>query len=131
MPEPFYRRPTSRTCRQARRHLESVGADLEPINILARSRSIATLEDSIARRGARVIRRNSPEYRRLGEGRIHLSERQLAEILHEHPDLASWPIARTPVGTLPAKDPAVGDVVGTACPGASGGTSGDRLPGPQ
>lgn len=140
MSTPFFWKLTCNTCRQARSRLQADGVDLDPIDILARPPSEAILRALIARYGARaMVRRNSPEYRRLGVGKLRLSDGQLAALLHRHPDLASRPIVLTSSGPLLAKDPAVMDVLGPAADavpatsdsrGGSGSTPRRSAPGP-
>ncbi len=131
MSTPFYWKLTCHTCRLARSRLQSEGIDLDPIDILARPPSEAILRALIARYGARaMVRRNSPEYRRLGVGKRRLSDGQLAALLHRHPDLASRPLVLTRAGPFLAKDPAIADVLGPAAdaaPAASDRERGSRL----
>lgn len=105
-PIPFYWKTTCHTCRTSKKSLEEQAVPIAPINILENPPSKDVLRQLIRRYGAKgMVRKNAKEYRTLHVSGMKMSDQELTEFLHKHPDVACRPIVIVEKHAFLSRDP--------------------------
>lgn len=90
-----YEKPTCTKCRQANKLLKECGVDYEKINYYEKPLSANKLKELVKKMGisARDLLRTSEQvYRDLKLAKAELSDKEIIDLMVEHPDLIQRPI---------------------------------------
>lgn len=90
-----YEKPTCTKCREVDKLLRESGAAYDKINYYVKPLTTTKLQELIAKMGipaAELLRKTEPIYKELNLSRTTLTEKQIVELMIQHPDLLQRPI---------------------------------------
>ncbi len=91
----IYQKPTCTTCKQVYAALRDAGVDFNAVNYYTDPLSAAQLTVLLRKMGItarQLLRTREPIYKKLGLADRELSEKELIDLMVEHPDLMQRPI---------------------------------------
>lgn len=90
-----YEKPTCSKCREVDKLLRTAGADYEKINYYTTPLSKARLTELLKKMdmpARSLLRTSEAKYKELGLAKAELSDKELIDLMVEHPDLIQRPI---------------------------------------
>ena len=90
-----YQKPSCTTCRQVYKALKESGVDFDAVDYYLEPIPKPKLQELLKKMGmsaAELLRKKEPIYKELGLAEKNLTDREILDLMAEHPDLIQRPI---------------------------------------